>query len=89
MPFANLSGAISFDERQPNVYPRGVMRQVGTILNNMAGYERWCAVVECILWALVGVIGGGIHEYMTGISSGNGPVLMVFTGPIGFVCSIL
>lgn len=65
------------------------MRQVVTILNNIAGYGLWCAVVGCMLGALVGVIGGGIYEYMTRIPRENGPVLMVFTGPIGFVCGIL
>ena len=64
------------------------MRQVVTTLKNIAGYGLWCAVVGCILGALlVGISGGGIHEYMTGIPSG--PVLMVFTGTIGFVCGIL
>jgi len=58
-----------------------------TTLKNIAGYGLWFAVVGCIVGALVGVIGGGIHEYMTGISSG--PVLMVFTGTMGFVCGIL
>ena len=46
-------------------------------------------MVGCILGAIVGVIGGGIHEYRTQIPSEHGPVLMVFTGPIGFVCGIL
>ena len=36
---------------------------------------------------LVGIIGEGIHEYITGIP--NGPVLLVFTGTIGFVCGII
>jgi len=59
-----------------------------TTLKNIAGYGLWCAVVGCILGALlVGIIGGGIDAYMTGIPSG--PVLMMFTGTIGFVCGIL
>ena len=63
------------------------MRQLVTTLKNIAGYGLWFAVVGCLLGALVGIIGEGIHEYMTGIPSG--PALMVFTGPIGFVCGIL
>ena len=65
------------------------MRQIVTRFKNIAGYGLWFAVIGCILGALVGAIGGEIHEYMPGISIGNGPVLMVFTGPIGFVCGIL
>jgi hypothetical protein len=38
---------------------------------------------------MLGVIGGGIHEYIPAISSGNGPALIMFTAPIGFVCGIL
>ena len=65
-----------------------VMRQIATILKNIAGYGLWCAVVGCILGALlVSIVGGGIHEYTTGIPSG--PVLMMLTGTIGFVCGIL
>ena len=44
-------------------------------------------MVGCMLGALVGTIGGGIHEYIAEIPSG--PVLMLFTGPIGFVCGTL
>ena len=65
------------------------MRQIVTTLKNIAGYGLWFAVVGCILGVLVGAIGGELHEYMPGISSGNGPVLIMFTGPIGFVCGIL
>ena len=64
------------------------MRQVVTKIKNIAGYGLWCAVVGCIVGALlVGIIGGGIHEYMTGIPSG--PALLAFTGTIGFVCGII
>jgi hypothetical protein len=63
------------------------MRPVVTPLKSIAGYGLWCTVVGCLLGALVGIIGEGIHEYMTGIP--NGPELMVFTGTIGFVCGIL
>ena len=40
-----------------------------------------------MLGGLVDTIGGGIHEYITEIPSG--PALMLFTGPIGFVCGTL
>jgi len=63
------------------------MRQVVTTLKNIAGYGFWCAVVGCMLGGLVDTIGGGIHEYITEIPSG--PALMLFTGPIGFVCGTL
>jgi predicted lipid-binding transport protein (Tim44 family) len=64
------------------------MRLVVTKIKNIAGYGLWCAVVGCMLGALlVGIIGEGIHEYMTGIPSS--PVLLVFTGSIGFVCGII
>lgn len=64
------------------------MRPVVTTLKSNTGYGLWCTVVGCILGALlVGIIGEGIHEYMTGIPSG--PVLMMLTGTIGFVCGIL
>ena len=63
------------------------MRRVATTVKNIAGYGLWCAVVGCMLGALVGSIGGEIHEYITEIPSG--PVLMLFTGPIGFVCGLL
>jgi len=65
------------------------MRQIVTTLKNIAGYGLWFAVVGCILGVLVGAIGGEIHEYIPGISSGNSPALIMFTAPIGFVCGIL
>lgn len=59
------------------------------ILDNIAGYGLCCAVVGCVLGARVGVFGGGIYAYMARVPRENGPALMVFTGPIGFVCGIL
>jgi hypothetical protein len=56
-----------------------------TTLKNIAGYGLWFAVIGSML----GVFAGGIHEYLPGISIGNGPVLIMFTAPIGFVCGIL
>ena len=52
---------------------------------DIAGYELCFAVVEpCwVVWV------GGIHESLSGTSSWNGPVLVMFTVPIGFVCGIL
>ena len=64
-------------------------RQIVTTLKNIAGYGLWFAVVGCILGSLVGAVGGEIHEYMPGISIGNGPVPIMFTASIGFVCGIL
>ncbi len=58
-------------------------------LKNIAGYGLWFAAVGCMVGALVSVIGGGIDAYMAGISSWNGPILIMFTTPIGFVCGIL
>ena len=65
------------------------MRQIVTTFKDIAGYGLWLAAIGCILGALVGAIGGEIQEYMPGVSIGNGPALMVFTGPIGLVCGIL
>jgi hypothetical protein len=66
-----------------------VTQQIVTTLKNIAGYGLWFAVVGCILGSLVGALGGEIHEYMPGISIGNGPVLIMFTASIGLVCGIL
>ncbi len=52
---------------------------------DIAGYGLWFAVVG----AMLGGVGGGIHESLSGTSSWNGPVLFMFTAPIGFVCGIL
>ena len=46
-------------------------------------------MVGCIPGSLVGALGGEIHEYMPGISIGNGPVLIMFTASMGLVCGIL
>jgi hypothetical protein len=56
-----------------------------TTRKDIVGYGLWFAVVG----AMLGGTGGGIYEYLSGISSWNGPVLIMFTAPIGLVCGIL
>lgn len=45
-------------------------------------------IVGVAIGAIGGALIGGIYEYMTSISGGNGPLAFIWTGPIGFLAGL-
>jgi len=58
------------------------------LLKSIVGYGVWFTVVGTVLGGVGGALGGGIYEYMTGASGGNGPLLFFITAPLGCIIGI-
>jgi hypothetical protein len=63
----------------PMEHSRGVFQ----LLKGMVVYGVWFTIVGTVLGMAGGALGGGIYEYMTGASGGNGPLLFFITAPLG------
>ena len=65
------------------------LQRLFEIVTSAVTYGGWFGVIGTVLGLLGGALGGGIYEYTTGTSGGNGPLLFLLTAPIGGLLGII
>jgi hypothetical protein len=58
-------------------------KRVFELLKSIVVYGAWFTVVGTVIGGAGGALVGGVYEYMTGASGGNGPLLFFITAPLG------
>ena len=58
------------------------------LLKSIAVYGAWFTILGTVIGGVGGALGGGVYEYMTGASGGNGPLLFFITAPLGSLIGI-